>query len=115
SVTRPIWSPDGERLYVLVSDSGSTHIHSVPASGGQVTQVTTGARRISALSLSADGKRLAYVAGDATNPGDVFVANADGSRERQLTSLNAEFLGSLELSQPEEFTVPSQADGHPIH
>lgn len=107
SATRPVWSPDGTALYVLISSEGSTHVYSVPADGGAVQQITSGDRRISAFSLSGDGKRIAYVSGTAANPGDVFVADADGANEQQLTSLNAEFLGGVTLSLPEEFWVKS--------
>jgi len=114
STTRPLWSPDGKRLFALISRDGSTHVNSVPAGGGKPKQVTSGDRRISALALSPDGKQIAYVAGTTTNPGDLYVADADGSDERQLTDLNGDFLGGLSLSTPEEFRVTS-ADGAEIH
>ncbi len=114
SSTRPLWTPDGANLLTLVSDSGSTHIYRVSVDGGDVTRVTDGDRRISAFTLSDDGKRIAYVAGTATNPGDLYVANLDGSDEQQLTNLNDEFLGGVTLSTPEEFRVSSQSDGAEI-
>ncbi|HUG15195.1 MAG TPA: S9 family peptidase [Thermomicrobiales bacterium] len=115
SVTRPAWSPDGENVLVLVSDSGSTHVYSASSGGGEVSPVTHGPRRVSALAIDATGDRIAYVAGDAADPGDLYIANVDGSDERRLTRLNEEFLTSIQLSIPEEFTAPSQSDGHPIH
>ena len=107
SETRPLWSPDGKTIYVLSSRNGSTHLYAVPSSGGAAKQITTGERRISAVTLSNDGKRIAYIAADATNPGDLYVADVDGSNEQQLTELNKDFLGGIALSTPEEFTVKS--------
>src|SRR5690606_19799495 len=46
---RPIWSADGESVYVLASDQGSTHIHRVNLEGNAVTPITTGARRLTAF------------------------------------------------------------------
>jgi dipeptidyl aminopeptidase/acylaminoacyl peptidase len=114
SSTRPIWTPDGASLLTLVSDSGSTHIFRVSLDGGDIQRITGGDRRISAFSLSPDGTKLAYLAGTATDPGDLFVANSDGSDEQQLTELNKEFLTTVTLSEPEEFRVPSHSDGAEI-
>jgi len=114
SATRPLWSPDGASIYVLISRNGSTHIYSVAAGGGTPKQLTSGDRRVSGFSLSSDGGQIAYVSGAATNPGDLFVADSDGKNERQLTDLNSDFLGGVTLSTPEEFWVKSP-DGADIH
>ena len=100
-----VWSPDGQWVYFQVSDSGSVHVYRVAAAGGDVDLVIGGARRVQDFSLSADGSRLAYVAGEALNPCDVYTCNADGSDERRLTAANREFLESVALSRPEEFRV----------
>jgi len=114
SPTRPVWSPDGETIYTLVSDSGSTQIYAVSSGNGELRQITDGSRRISALDVSTDGNRLAFISATATNPGDLYVTTADGSNERQLTHINDEFLSSFTLSEPEEFRVSSQPDGAEI-
>jgi dipeptidyl aminopeptidase/acylaminoacyl peptidase len=115
SVTRPTWTPDGKRILVLVSDAGSTHVYTVSVDGSDVTRLTGGQRRISAVSMSPDGRTVAYIAASPTNPGDLFVANVDGGDERQLTHVNRDFLATVAVSEPEEFRVPSQADGQEIH
>ncbi len=115
SVTRLNWAPDGSGLYAPIADSGSTNVQRIDTATGEVSAVTRGARRISAMSLSADGTQIAYVSGHATNPGDLYIANADGSGERQLTTANADFLGGISLSEPEEFTVKSQSGDPDIH
>lgn len=110
SMTRPRWTSDGRSVLTLVSDSGSTHIYRVSIDGKDVSRVTGGDRRISAFSIDNHGKQIAYISGTATSPGDLYVANLDGSDERQLTDLNKEFLSSVTLSEPEAFYVTSQSD-----
>lgn len=114
SVTQPVWTPDGEALLFLASDQGSTHIYRVSASGGEVTRLTNRPRRVSAVDISSDGSRIAYISADPTNPGDVFLANSDGSDERQLTFLNRDFLSGVAIAEPEEFRVRSHSDGAEI-
>jgi dipeptidyl aminopeptidase/acylaminoacyl peptidase len=114
SVTRPIWTSDGSTLYTLVSDTGSTHIHAISAENGDIRRVTDGERRVSALSVSPDGSRLAFISATATSPGDLYIINADGSDETKLTDMNGQFLSGFSLSEPEEFRVPSQSDGAEI-
>lgn len=110
-----VWAPDG-KIYFQVSDEGSVHLYRVAADGGDVELVIGGARWVQDFSLSQDGSQIAFVAGDVLNPCDVFVCRADGSDERQLTRVNAAFLSSVALSEPEEFRVPSYSEeGGEVH
>ena len=105
----------GDEVYMPVTDQGSVHVYRVDPTG-EVELVVGGARRVLSFSLSADGKRVAFAASTTTNPCDIYTANADGSGERQLTEVNAEFLKGVAVSEPEEFRVPSQAkDGRDVH
>ncbi|MEZ4523908.1 MAG: S9 family peptidase [Thermomicrobiales bacterium] len=110
---RPIWSGDGGSLLFRTSDSGGTYIHRVPQSGGAIERLAEGRYRISGLSTSPDGSKLAYVKSTALNPGDIYVADTDGGNETRLTSVNEEFLSEIALSEPEAFWVDSP-DGVPI-
>jgi len=66
--------------------------------------VIAGQRSITGLSASDNGRTLAFVATDFTHPSDVFVCDADGSNERQLTDFNAPWKAGVTLSSPERFT-----------
>jgi dipeptidyl aminopeptidase/acylaminoacyl peptidase len=114
SDARPVWTPGGSEILVVASDSGATHIHAFNADGNGSRQITTGPRRHYAFSLSRDGKKIAYLAQTATSPGDLYVRNLDGGSERQLTTLNADFLGGVSFSQPQEFSADSLSDGSTI-
>lgn len=110
-----VWSPDGSMLYFQVSDAGNVHLYRIPVAGGEAEQVVGGARRVLNFSLSGDG-RVAFVVSDPLNPGDVAVCAPDGSDERRLTAVNAEFLNAVVLSTPEEFRIASPAgDQREIH
>jgi Tol biopolymer transport system component len=62
----PVWAPDGKHLYFLSNRSGSMNLWRVPIdeeSGktlGEAEPITTPAPFVAHLSISADGRRLAY-------------------------------------------------------
>ncbi len=103
----PIWTPDGRGLVITAADRGNTHIFKVDLAGN-ITRLVGGERTCLYASLSPDGARLAFIAGDNLNPRELFLLE-DGE-ERQLTRLNADFLAEISLVRPERF-VYAGADG----
>jgi dipeptidyl aminopeptidase/acylaminoacyl peptidase len=65
------------------------------------------------MALSPDASKFVYTKASATEPGDLFVASADGSNELQLTAANGSFLSEIAVSEPEQFWVDAP-DGTPI-
>jgi len=97
--SEPFWSKDGTHLYFATTridepyyELGSTDIYSVPASGGTPEKLTTIPMDIGDLTLSPDGRRLAFH-GAASQPvrsysqPDVWVMDlVPHSQARNLTS-----------------------------
>lgn len=87
-VGNPAWSPDGQFLSYAVFPEvrGATGgIYVVPASGGDRTEVT-GRPPVSGPAWSPTGQEIAYTARQDTSI-SLFVASADGLRQRTLTGL----------------------------
>ena len=100
----PEWTADGTGILFEASFGGDRHLFRVPASGGPVTQVTRGERRLSSISLSERGHIMAYAGTDAVTPTELFVARGDGTGERQATTLNQEWISDVTLVAPERLT-----------
>jgi dipeptidyl aminopeptidase/acylaminoacyl peptidase len=100
------WSADGRGVTFTASDKGQVGLYRADIEG-DITLVTGGERSISIVSRSADGGRLAFVAGSFTNPCDVFTCRADGSDELQLTQVNADLLEELAIQTPEHMPYES--------
>ncbi len=119
----PLWSPRGDRLFVLASQRGETQVWEVTVANGAARPRTAGRHGICQLSQSRGASRWAFVRRTPTEPGDVFVATAGGTGRRsrmvpgagvkQLTKLNT-WLRRYRLPVPEEIRVKC-VPGHEVH
>ena len=106
------WSPDGKTVYVEAQAGGSEPIWSVPASGGEISQLVKGGVN-SDLSPSADGRTLVFLRQQLTAPPEIArVTLADGKLQ-PVTHANAALLAPIAMSAPESVTVQG-AGGTPV-
>jgi dipeptidyl aminopeptidase/acylaminoacyl peptidase len=106
----PLWSVDGETLAIGVQTKGDVQVYRFDVHHRQAPKVVLdGPRQITALSAAANGSRLAFAAVDPTNPAEVFACRPDGSGERQLTHLNADWKAGVALSPPQR--IACERDG----
>ncbi|MFL5894603.1 MAG: hypothetical protein ACJ76Z_05755 [Thermoleophilaceae bacterium] len=83
---QPDWSPDGKRIAFAAIEHSSNRIrlYVMNADGSGIHRLTD--ERGADPSWSPDGKRIAFVRQFNTTNSDVFVVNAAGTGERQLTT-----------------------------
>lgn len=93
------WSPDGATVCFTACDQGRVSLFR--AGPGGVETLVGGDRTLSFVSASASGDRFAYVAGEFTNPCDLYTCDGSGTNERRLTKLNEPILADLTIGQPE--------------
>jgi dipeptidyl aminopeptidase/acylaminoacyl peptidase len=107
------WSPDSKRLFLTVEDRGRESIYSAPLSGDKFGTLVSGATN-SGLTVSADGRALAFTRSSARLPAEVFKASADGSDAAQLTRTNEALMSQLNLGAVEdvEYTGALKAKVH---
>ncbi len=110
---KPLWSADDKYIYFLLEDSGNMHICRIPSSGGEVERIIGGERTVEELTISQDGKKIAFIMDDFLNPPELYISDAEGKEIRKLTSLHDELLAHLELSEPENIHYKS-FDGEEI-
>lgn len=109
------WLPDGQGVCFNAGWQGDTHIYRMPlgATAAQPRGATLvgGNRLVAAFDVGADGS-VAFVAGSAANPCDLFVRRPDGS-ELQLTRINAPLLEQRVVVPVHELRY-SAPDGDPV-
>ncbi|HSG80960.1 MAG TPA: S9 family peptidase [Gemmatimonadota bacterium] len=87
------WAPDGEALYFSAAVHGTVPIYRARWTDGEIRQVVSGERGVQDFDLR--GESLAYSISEPANPSEVYVANADGGRERRVTDLNTGWLAGV--------------------
>ncbi|MGC9358634.1 MAG: S9 family peptidase, partial [Anaerolineae bacterium] len=97
----PVWSPDGETLYVQMSQHGRTLLNAVSAADGSLEPVVEGEGVVGVYDFSKDGERLLYFWGSMEDPGQLYLLEMATGETRQITHLNS-FLSEIDLGSVEE-------------
>jgi len=100
------WDTDGN-ITMLATVGGSSGVFRLDPNTKKLTQIISGRRRINGASGDAKDTKIAFVATDLTHPTELYVANADGSGERRLTSFNDKLVSEVAFSDAERFTFNS--------
>jgi hypothetical protein len=91
-INRITWSPTGTTIAFFGSlDSNGSQIFTVPATGGEATQLTRGQGGNGGPAWSPDGQRIAFTSYRDGNS-EIYVMNADGSNQTRLTNNPAQDL-----------------------
>jgi dipeptidyl aminopeptidase/acylaminoacyl peptidase len=94
------FSPDGKSLYFSRSTGVYSHLFSVPAAGGAISQVTKENRQHGQWDFSDDGTKVAFVMNDPRTPPDVWVVVLATMKEQKITDANPQ-LEDFAISETE--------------
>ncbi|HKA90016.1 MAG TPA: S9 family peptidase [Haliangiales bacterium] len=136
----PVWSPDGASIWFVSTRGGSSQVWRIPADGGEAERVTDEPLDVRNLSVSPDGRLLAYTMGvfpDCDTPactrkraderaarkatGRVYDslmvrhwdAWADGTRSHLFVRGTARTAASIDVTRGMNADTPSQPFGGP--
>ncbi len=99
------WDANGTHVFVAGHDRGNAPVLCVDSRDATVQTAIGGERSISSFTAGAATAQIAFTASTTSRPAEVFMANADGSGERRLTNLNAQWLDEVDLPEPQRFEV----------
>ncbi len=81
------WSADGRHVYFSVANGLSTHVYSVPVSGGEPRMVLPDDEYMYSLTqISDDGTKLLFTGNSPSSNGELFMADEDGSDIEHILS-----------------------------
>jgi dipeptidyl aminopeptidase/acylaminoacyl peptidase len=103
----PVWSPNGDRIFVRVGEQGNAVLATVDAATGKVDR-TTAAQDLMSFTANSTANRFAMVVSTPTAVGDlVAVDDSPGAAPRKLTTFNDQLFGELKMNEPEEIWYSS--------
>ncbi len=97
------WSTDSKSIYFTAENETLQPIYAMAPRAGAEPKKVIGDTYNLGISLSGDGKTLAFERTSWTMPAEVFAAASDGTGVRQLTHHNDSILASLRMNAPETF------------
>ena len=109
----PLAAPDDRSVLNLISVPGATALMRFDVSTGAAKTVVARGDEIAECSTDLAQRRVAFVASDATHPGEVWIADLATGAQRRLTGLNDAYLRSVALSKPQRFHVTDDR-GFPV-
>jgi dipeptidyl aminopeptidase/acylaminoacyl peptidase len=100
------WRGNNDLTYTATI-GGRSALLTVDTRNGRTRELLGGRRVLSGFSWDDDQRRVAYVSTSVTRPTELFLADADGRNERQLTRFNAALNDEIAWSDAERITYPS--------
>ncbi len=98
-----IWSANSETIYFPAEEHAEMPLFEIQAEAGHTPKRVLEKGFNGEVTLSADGKQIAFSRSNIAWPEEVFTAKADGSGVRQVTHQNAKILAPLDLPPAEPF------------
>jgi dipeptidyl aminopeptidase/acylaminoacyl peptidase len=100
----PTWSKDSYRLFIQVSQHGSTILASIPRDGSEDSLYTVigGKGVVGAFSLDDAQSKIAYLHASMIEPSEVWVHSLEGAGSSQLSHVNEGLLQEIDLGVTEE-------------
>jgi dipeptidyl aminopeptidase/acylaminoacyl peptidase len=96
------WSADSKTIYFTAENETLQPIYALEAKAGATPKKIVDSFN-NTISLSSDGKMLAFERSSLTSPAEIFVAASDGSGPKQITHQNEAILATLKMNEPEMF------------
>lgn len=107
-----VWNGDGKSLTALVLRGATYSLARVDAASGAVSDLEPLAGAAEKITVSSDGRKIAFVEETPQHPGEVYVFS--GTAARSLTSTNPQ-VAAWDLGSQQALSWKSSKDGRVIH
>src|ERR1700688_2382593 len=97
------WSTDSKTIYFTAENETLSPVYAIDARGGAEPRKIVAEGFNTSVSISRDGKTMAFERTSLTMPAEVFVAVGDGASAQQVTHHNDALLAKLDMNAPETF------------
>ncbi|UTR09305.1 S9 family peptidase [Evansella sp. LMS18] len=109
----PVWSKDGEIIYLTASTQGNTNFYSVTLDG-KIDELYTGSHHVYGYTVNPEKELAVLGVSSPVNPGEFYLFNLNTGKAEQLTNMNQSFLNEVHIQEPEEIRCKGE-DGWEVH
>ncbi len=106
----PLWSKNGEKLYLTMSDSGRSFLISFDLSAKTIKEYCENDSVLYKWDFSPQTNRMVFAKSTPTIPNDLWNFEVETQKSERLTDVNELFSNTFSLSSPERITSKS-SDG----
>ena len=106
------WWKDG-KIRMQTSMGGRAGVYAIDPATKQISEVLGGRRQVADIQYDKSKTKMIYTSTDIAHLAEIYVANADGTNERKLTTFNDQLQKDVKFSEGEQFTYKA-ADGMEI-
>ena len=92
---------------MMTSTGGSSGVYAIDPATKKITPILSGRREVRTPIFDASQSHIVFIGTDLTHPTELYIANADGTGERKLTSFNDRVNSEVAWSDAERFMVKS--------
>jgi len=103
---RPIWLENGDVMFTA-SIGGRAAVMKLNPATRALVEVVGGRRLVSAMATDPAGRTVAFVGSSVARPAELFVVDAQGAGERQLTTFNDALNREIAWADAERITYRS--------
>jgi dipeptidyl aminopeptidase/acylaminoacyl peptidase len=103
----PVWSADGKSVVSLVGKEGKAMLASFNVATAKETDVSSSNEAIVSYRATPDGSKYALLISTPTKIGDLYWFDKATGQRKQLTHINDELFGKLNVTEPEEMWYTS--------
>ncbi len=100
------WWSDG-KIRMQTTTGGSSGLWQVEPASKKITPILAGRRQVGSISYDKAKTKTIYTSSDMTHLDEIYVANADGTNEKKLTSFNDKLNSEIAFSDAERFEYKS--------
>ncbi len=109
SVTSPVWSMAGDKLFFQVARHGGSTLRSIDIFTQTVETLTLDQGTVGVFGLDKDQKKLSFIFATMTDPGQIMVMDLDSNESRKLSDFNP-WLQQVDLGEIEEVWFKGRDD-----
>jgi dipeptidyl aminopeptidase/acylaminoacyl peptidase len=98
------WLKNGQ-IAMMTSNGGSRGIFTIDPATKKVTTVLGGRRLVNNAMYDKDQTHIIYIVTDESHPTELYIANADGTNEKKLTTFNDKVNSEVAWASSERFVT----------